>query len=51
MGKNMLFSLSFALKGVCLPPLRGNNSCKTNNFRIKVGNVEMVYCMFWIYRL
>jgi hypothetical protein len=27
-----------------LPALKGNNSCKMYNFRIKVGNVQMVYC-------
>ena len=25
------------------PDLKGNNSCKTYNFRIKAGNVQMVY--------
>ena len=33
--KYILLSLIFALKG--------NNSCKTYNFRIKVGNVHVVY--------
>ena len=27
-----------------LSTLKGNNSCKTYNFRIKVGNVQIVYC-------
>jgi hypothetical protein len=31
----MLFSLNFALKG--------NNSCETYNFKIKVGNEQIVY--------
>jgi hypothetical protein len=27
-------------------PLKGNNSCKVYNFRIKIGNVQMVYSYF-----
>jgi hypothetical protein len=35
-------------KGTLLSALKGNNSCKTYNFRIKVGNVQMVYwCNCW----
>jgi hypothetical protein len=30
--------------GTLLPTLKGNNSCKTYNFRIKVRNVQMIYC-------
>ena len=41
--KYMLFSLNFAWKGNVLPALKGNNSSKKNNFRIKVRNVQMVY--------
>ena len=36
----MLYSLSIAWKGTPLPSLKGNNSCKTHNFRIKVRNVR-----------
>jgi hypothetical protein len=31
------------MNGDLLPALKGNNSCKTDNSRIKVGNVQMVY--------
>jgi hypothetical protein len=39
----MLFSLNYTWEGTLLPNLKGNNSCKMYNFRIKVGNVQMVY--------
>jgi hypothetical protein len=35
--------LNFTSKVTALPSLKGNISCKVNNFRIKVGNVQMVY--------
>ena len=38
----MSFSLHFA-EIVSLYSLKRNNSCQTYNFRIKVGNVQMVY--------
>ena len=43
----MLFSLSCGLcmKGEPLSTLKGNNSCKTYNIRIKVRNVLKVYCI------
>ena len=28
-----------------LPVFKGNNSCKTNNFRMKVGNVQIFYLL------
>jgi hypothetical protein len=37
----MLFSLNFAWKGILFPFLKGDNSCKTYDCRIKVGNVQM----------
>ena len=40
--KNILFSLTFTQKMSLLPDLKGNNSCKTHNFRIKVRNVKMM---------
>ena len=40
----MLFSYELYMKGELLSTLKGNNSYKTYNFRIKVGNVQMVYC-------
>jgi hypothetical protein len=30
-------------RGSRFPPLMGNNSCKTHNFRIKIGQMLMVY--------
>ena len=42
--KYMLFSLNCTRKDVIMPILKGNNSCKTYNFRIKVGKVQTVYC-------
>ena len=44
--KNMLFSLKYAWKGTLLPTLRANSSCRTDNFRRKVGNVQMVYLYY-----
>jgi len=41
----MLFSLNLALKGAVLSVLKGNNSSKKYNFRIKVGNVQMFFCI------
>ena len=43
MGKIYVNSLNFAWKGTILHSLHANTSCKTYNFRIKVGNVQMVY--------
>ena len=36
----ILFSLNFAVKATLLPALKGNNSCKMYNFRIRVGNMQ-----------
>jgi hypothetical protein len=38
----MLFFLNVDGNGNIFPTLRLNNSCKTYNFRIKVGNVQIV---------
>ena len=38
----MLFSLKCTIKDLLISILKGNNSCKTNNFRIKVGNSQTV---------
>ena len=38
----MLFFLNVAGNGNIFPALRLTNACKTFNFRIKVGNVQMV---------
>jgi hypothetical protein len=38
------FHMNFAWKGTPLSALKGNISCKTCNFRIKIGNVQMVCC-------
>jgi hypothetical protein len=35
--------IDFYMKLVLLSVFKGNNSCKTYNFRIRVGNVQMVY--------
>jgi len=35
--------IELSIKGNCFPALKDNNSCKTYNFRINVGNVQMVY--------
>ena len=43
MGEIYVNSLNFAWKGTILHSLHSNKSCKTYNFRIKVGNVQMVY--------
>jgi hypothetical protein len=43
MGEIYVNSLNFAWKGTILHSLHANKSCKTYNFRIKVGNVQMVY--------
>ena len=32
--------IELCMKGNSLPTLKGNNSCKTHNFRIKVINVK-----------
>ena len=44
-GKYMLFSLSCAWnkKEDLSPALKGNNSWKTYDCKIKVGNLQMVY--------
>jgi len=42
-GKYVLFT-NFAWKGTLFLALKGNNSCKLYNFRIKVRNMQMVYC-------
>jgi hypothetical protein len=42
MGK---YIINFAWEGIPLYDLKGNNSWKTYNFRIKVGNVQIVYCL------
>jgi hypothetical protein len=39
-GKYVLFSFNFAWKMTICPVLKGNNSCKTYNFGIKVGNLQ-----------
>ena len=31
-----------------LSALKGNKSCKTYNFRIKVGNLQMAYCLYFV---
>jgi hypothetical protein len=41
----MLFSNELYMKGDPMTALKGNNSCKIYNFRIKVGNVQIVYCL------
>jgi hypothetical protein len=40
-GKFMLLSLNFAWNGILLTAFKVNNSWKTHNFRIKVGNVQV----------
>ena len=42
--EKMLFSFKFAQEKTLLPALKGNNSCIIHNFRMKVGNVQMVHC-------
>jgi hypothetical protein len=42
--KNMLSLLNFPWKRTCLLVLKGNNSCKKYNFRIKVGLYHFVHC-------
>lgn len=49
--KYMLFSLNFAQKEILFPTVKGNNSCKTANFRIKVRNVQMVFLAISTYLL
>jgi hypothetical protein len=44
----MLFQLHFAWKRTLLSALKGNNSSKTYNFRITVGNVQMIYYIYEI---
>jgi len=39
----MLFSRNVARNGILLSILEGKNCCITYHFRIKVGNVQMVY--------
>jgi hypothetical protein len=40
----VLFKTVYAIFIELLTPLKGDNSCKTYNFRIKVRNVQMIYC-------
>jgi hypothetical protein len=47
--KKILYWLYFAWKEVLLPTLKGNNSCEMYNFRIKVGNVQMLHAEFDFY--
>ena len=42
---NYTISIEFCMKRTVLPSLKGNNSCKTYNFRIKVGNVHKWSCV------
>ena len=42
--KTYVIFIELCIKGTILPALKGNNSCKMYNFRIIVGNVQMVYC-------
>jgi hypothetical protein len=37
-----------ARNGTFLPALKGNNSNKAYKFRIKFGNAQMVYCLYYI---
>jgi len=43
MGKIYVIFIELCIKGTPLSALRGNNSCKTYNFRIKVGNLLTIY--------
>ena len=36
-----------AKQKIILSALKGNNSCKTYNYGIKIANVPMVYCVFY----
>jgi len=49
MGEIYVIFIDFLLErnGTLLSTLKGNNSCKTCNFRIKVGNVQMLYQYCW----
>jgi hypothetical protein len=40
MGKNIVYFIEICMKGDPLSALKGNNSCKRHNFRIKVCNVK-----------
>jgi len=39
-----LYFIEYCMRGDPLSALKGNNSCKMYNFRIKVGNMQMFYC-------
>ena len=38
---------AIAKQKIILSALKGNNSCKTYNYGIKIANVQMVYCVFY----
>ena len=42
-----VFLLNFVWKETILSVLKGNNSSNTYKFRIKVGNVQMIYCTYF----
>ena len=43
MGKMYAIYIELYMKGPFKAALKGNNSCNTHNFKIKVRNVKMVY--------
>jgi len=45
----MLIFIKLCMKETLLSALKGNNSCKTHNFRTEVRNVQMVFCLFLRY--